>query len=244
MKERFWSSFWKILYQLGLFVVWFVSFSLFRDISPELQWVLALSSSIIWFLSSILLSEIHNVPEELKEYHVRWRWVGAVNLFLAVLFFTVIKPGSDYEIWTQSINLFFGSLSMTAVYIIVVAYLFPAILQETAPLPNPIEDLPESTKSVIEKGKKWIGYAQVIPLAGFFLIGSLGFFINTTYFRNEGIDLFIIFSFSGVFVGISLGIVATYKWQKWARESGIPEEELKAAAKLAGLWWPKKKRLE
>lgn len=46
----------------------------------------------------------------------------------------------------------------------------------------------------------------------------------------------------GFLVTFTLYYVVTIKWQQWARESGIAEEELKAAAKIAGLWWPNTKK--
>lgn len=243
-KNKFGVSFWRILYQIGIFVVWYVGFISIKDISSNYQGVLALVSSLTWLLSSILFSKIQNVPEEHKNIHIRWRWVGIINLLLAILIFIINKLDSKIEFWAWSANLLLGSLSILTAYTTIIAYLFPKILQEPPSPPNPLDNLSKSTKEVIETGLRWTGYATIIPIFGFFLIGSIGFIIDTIYFRNSGVDFFLITSGLGFLIGFPLGFVAIYRWQKWARESGIPEEELKAAAKLAGLWWPKTKRPE
>ena len=88
------------------------------------------------------------------------------------------------------------------------------------------------------EGRKRVGNPTALTLLIFVMIGAIGYILSIFIFHDTNLNIFFIPAGLGFLIGFTLNIVTTYKWQRWARQSGIPEEALKEAAKSAGLWWP------
>ena len=231
-----------ILFNIGYLLVAIVSGSVLFNLPFEAHLGLAITSSLAWFVSSFLFARIPNKSEKYRNLHFRWFWMGLIQVILAVLFWTAIKPHTELGLWGRLINMMLGFYGFMTLYMALVSYFFPKILQTVlTPPPNPLDKFPKSTQEIIDRGRNWINGSAGISLFVFFIIGASSYLIRVIKYKDESIDFLLIGVGLGIAVGIILSIIFTYKWQGWARQSGLPEEELKEAAKSAGLWWPNTK---
>jgi hypothetical protein len=239
-EKRFVDKIWISLFYMGQFIILIASFYAFDDLPMKTQPVAAITSSFVYFISSFLFVRIPNKPENFRNHHIRLLWIGIAEIILAILFWTVIKPRTEFALWGRGFNLMFGMIGMVNAYSAIMFYMFPKIFHNIlTPTPNPLSEFPGSVQEIIDKGRKWVNGSVGITISVFFLIGVIGNTVLTIKFNDESNDFFLSVVGLGFLIGFALGTILTFKWQKWARKSGISEEQLKTAARLAGLWWPK-----
>jgi len=235
---------WRVLFGLVYLSIWVIGLIIISNVKipSEVQPFIATVSAVIWFTSSSLF---HKVPDETgkaKLARLSALGFGSLQLIFAILFWIVIKPKTQAAIWLEIYNLFFSIMGVSYIYAVSIQILFPKLLQSISESPpNPLQDFSQPTQQIVRKGNNWIGGTFAIPTAIFFIGGTIA---NSIYAKNHNGDTsptILIIIFAGMITGTIASFIATFKWQKWARKSGIPEEELKAAAKAAKLWWPKTK---
>jgi len=239
IKEKTLDKFWVILFKIGYLLVAILSLSFLLNLPFESHLVLAITSSLAWFVSSLLFARIPDKLEKHQNLHFRWFWVGLIQVILAILFWIAIKPNTEFALWGRLINMMLGIYGFLTLYGALVSFFFPRIFQiSSAPQSDPISTLPESIQEVMVEGRKRVGNPTALTLLIFVMIGAIGYILSIFIFHDTNLNIFFIPAGLGFLIGFTLNIVTTYKWQRWARQSGIPEEALKEAAKSAGLWWP------
>ena len=239
------TKLWAGLFRTGQIIILMASlaalpFSLIM--SWKYQPILAVLLSLTWYASSFLSSKTPSVIERQKNYPRRLFWIGSVQVLLAVLLWIFIPLRSQIAAWAAITSLMFGMYGLVILYNSIIFYFFPNLLQMISSRPpNPLAEFTVLTQEVINKGKHWVNVLPVIVIFVFFMVAGIGNMIIDVTLREGPTDFFLIVMLVGFMVAFATGFFATIKWQKWARKSGVPEEELKSAAKAAKLWWPKTK---
>jgi len=227
---------WKILFVVGYLSIFMggLKFITTVKISLELQPFIAIISSILWFIS---LSIFQRIPDETGKIRLaRNTALGAGIIQIAFAIWMAIRSTKKIDLWLEINNLFLAIFAITTLYGATLQYLFPKLRHVTTQHPpDPLAGYPQQLQEIIKKGRNWITGAIIGPMIFFFYAGVIGMLVT------DNNDFFLIITVLGFMVGFPLGLVVSYKWQKWARQSGIPEEELKAAAKEVNLWWPNTK---
>jgi hypothetical protein len=242
-KKNFLDNVWVMMFYLGMIFVPSISISPFTKLSLKSQSALALLSSFCWIASSFLFTRIPTKLEISKNYQLRFLAAGIVQAVLAVLFQTLLKPRTEVASWTAYFNFIFGFISFLIFYIVLVFYIFPSLSKKISNIESdPLSKSPSRIREIINNGRKWINGSIGFTVALFFVIGVVGNFVADHKYNNNSGNFFFICTALGFGIAFTLGIVLTYKWQAYARKSGISEKELKSAANLAGLWWPKTKK--
>ncbi len=230
-----------VLFYIGQCATLFGAFDAFVKLPAGLQPILAIVSASAWFLSAWLIARIPNKPETRGIFHIISRSAGIAQLGLALLLWMIIKPETEIARSAMYLNILLAVSGFTNAYTALIFFFFPKVLQAISrPSPDPLAALPRRTREIVAEGEKRINDPIRIFLLGGVLTGSVGYLLWIFIFREAYISVFFVPAVLGFVIGLALGIVRAYEWQEWARQSGIPEEELKAAAKLAHLWWPKK----
>lgn len=168
-EKRFIDKVWSTLFYIGQFIILIASFYAFDDLPMKTQPIAAITSSFAYLISSFLFSRIPNKPENFRNYHIRLLWIGIAEIVLAILFWTMIKPRTEFALWGRGINLMFGMIGMVNVYSAIMLYMFPKIFQNIfTPTPNPLSEFPISIQEIIDKGRKWVNGSVAITFLCFF----------------------------------------------------------------------------
>ena len=249
---------WVVLFYLGMIFVPFASLAAIIHFSLKFQPVLALSSSFCWISSSFLINRKPNKLEKTNNYQIRFLWAGIGQAILAISFWTLIKPRTEIAHWASYLNLVLGLMGFLIFYIALISYIFPDLFkkfpkdfkvgksdelkQEKSMGDDPLSDLPRNLQKLINEGKDAIAKATINVVAiGAFTVMVSAFFLGSTKFP---IAILGIETLTVIITVIIVRYFVAQKWQRRAMQSGVPEEELKAAAKLANLWWSKTKSQE
>lgn len=237
------NKFWVGLFRAGQYIIMIASFAAWPFVvaAPrKYQPVFAILFSFTWYASSFLASKTPGVLEKRKNYHIRLFWTGSVQALLAILLWIFISLKSQLAIWVVVINMMSILYGGVVLYSLLVYYFFPNLLQmiSSAP-PKPFAEFPQTTREIFSKGRNGVIAAFMIPMLSPFIIGVVGNILLKGNAREDAIAFFGICTGLGFLLGFAFGFIAFFRWQKQVRRSGIPEEELKAAAKAANIWWPK-----
>lgn len=232
----------KTLFQVGYFII-FVSGLTLLNLPEKKHTSLAVLSSLSWFVCSFIFSKIQTIPDDYKETQKRSIWIGIIESILAVIIAITLHFKKEIPFGVIALNVMFSAGGFANLYETIILYFFPklSIILAKPPL-DPLSELPVTTQEVIDEGRKRVGNPIAITMLVSTLGGGVVYLLRIFIFGDAILSLFFIPAGLGILLSCILSIVLPYKWQQWARASGIPEEELKAAAKLANLWWPKTKR--
>lgn len=234
------NKIWVGLFYAGYFGILIISLSAITKIQFQSQAMFAAISALAWFVSAFLASSKPYRRNRPRNLPTRMLWIGGVQLILSLLFALNFTSKSWFTIYGQGINWMFGCYGFLTLYGEIVQYIFPHVLEAVSKPPsNPLAEFPATTQEVIKKGAYWVNIPAVLTMCAFFVIGVIGMVVTTAKSHDESLDFFLIVAGAGFLIAFVTGIIQTYRWQKWALQSGIPEAELKAAAKRVGLWWPK-----
>jgi hypothetical protein len=136
--------------------------------------------------------------------------------------------------------IFFSPAAYTGAYRLLCIAIFPQVeISIELPAPDALSGFPASVQEIMKEGQKRVNSLVAFIILGFTLLGAIIYLLGIFISGIGMTALFFVPAALGYLVGLPLGILRTYKWQRRARQSGIPEEQLKAAAKAAHLWWPK-----
>ncbi len=220
----------------------FFSFPFLTRIPFHFQPILGGISALFWFITSFIASQNPKRLKQIKNLPIRALCFGIIEIILALLFLTSLQSKSWFAWFGQITNALFCSIGLMSLYIEVFYYFFPSLIEPILKPPsNPLDKFPKATQDIANKGSDWVGGSFALSTISFLVIGLIGDLL-LLYITGDKSDTFLIICFpTGLLLGLILSIIAIFKWQKYARRSGIPEEELKAAAKAAKLWWPKTK---
>jgi hypothetical membrane protein len=164
--------------------------------------------------------------------------LSIISGLFAMPFWTFIIYKMSWGWWIP--GLISGFYLMNGMMIPLLFYQFLLHIFLPEPPPEPLTLLPQNIQEVTNQGKVICNAWPAITIFVFFIISGIGLFLIGVFYKSKDLaeNFFIVCLGLGFLISIISGIVATYRWQKWALQSGIPAEELKKAAKLAGLWWP------
>jgi len=235
---------WGILYSLGLFFVLFGGVKVIQNIKipVNFQPYIALASAALWFVSALIFQKLPDKTQKAKASQFFSLVIGLFQIIFAVLCWTVDEAKIQIFKQLKFYNLGLCVFSISVLYAALFQFFFPALQPTTPkPRPDPLEEFPATTQEVVKKGAYWVNLPTILTICAFFVIGVIGMAITTAKSHEEALDFFLIVTGAGFLIAFVIGIIQTYRWQKWALQSGIPEAELKAAAKCVGLWWPKTK---
>ncbi len=238
-KKIFLDKVWVALYFSGMIFTPLISIAIIFNLSIKHQPLLALLSSISWIINAFLHNRMLNKSDKLQNYHFRYLWAGIFQVVFAILFWTVIKPGTEIALWVINFNMLFGVLSFFILYVGVIFSLFPGLStklpKEQDPKPDPLNDLPKNLRDLANTGKETVGVTTI----KFTATCAILILISTFFLGNASAPLTFlgIETLASIIVILIARYFAAYKWQQQATRSGIPEKKLKSAAKLAGLPW-------
>jgi predicted permease len=233
---------WRVLYGIGGLIILFggITFVINARIPAKYQSVIAVISAVIWFASAYFFRQLPDKTENEKSSYYFAIGFGILHIVSAILIWLRANP--KIVLLSGIYTLFASVLGLTTLYFISIQSLFPGLRQKLAePLPDPLIEFPETTQEIINEGRRQINLPIIVIFLAAFLIGTGGSIVRESLFQDDSFTFLLICEALAIIIGISYSIFATYKWQKRARQSGIQEEELKAAAKAAKLWWPKNK---
>lgn len=241
---------WIVLFYLGMIGVPFLLISPFTKLSLKSQFVLALLSSFCWITSSFLFTRIPNKLEKSKSYHLRLLGAGIVQAVLAILFRTLLKPRTEIAYWAAFLNLALGLIGFLIFYIAVIFYIFPELAkkipkgykvnnsdepEQEKSIRDPLSGLPKSLQKLINEGNDAIAKTTINVVA----IGASAVMVSVFFLGSTKFPLAVlgVETLTVIIILIIARYFSTYKWQKRAIQSGIPEKKLRSAMKLAGLPW-------
>lgn len=238
------KTFLMIAIIIGLLITLFVPYKIVYRLSRPEQSIYALVSALIC-LPLFYFGKKKNLHEDDRTKKIMsylpWGIMGEIGM--AVFFWTTTNITAKFVVWGVFFNYILSFLCYFSAFLVILVLLFPkeSNTSITNPILDPLADFPPTTREVINKGRYWVNAPPGITIFVFFIIAGIGNTINAVKHHDESSNFFFIVSGVGFLLSFTFGIIATFKWQKWARRSGIPEEELKAAAKEVNLWWPNTK---
>lgn len=108
--------------------------------------------------------------------------------------------------------------------------------EQTLP-PDPLKGLPKNLQEIMQNGKQSIDQTTInVAAICITAVVISGLFLTRL---ESPLIIFVAEIIAAIVIAIIARYIAIQKWQKQVMQSGIPEEELKSAAKLAGVPWPK-----
>jgi amino acid permease len=166
-------------------------------------------------------------------------WIGWGEIVL-MIFLAFINLDTKMGYWGILINYFFSLIVFASGYSVIITTLFPQAIQDIraqSQVQDPLEDLPKNIREIMDDGRTSIGMATISTLAVFIVM------VVASIIFIGGLESPLVFIAIEICAVIIIGLIARFfaiqKWQKQAMQMGIPEKELKSAAELAGLPWPK-----
>jgi len=235
---------WGTIINGGAIGVAVASLIIVTNLTISVQWLYSLVCAITCFMSTFIAYRILGWDRLDKKLISSLLLIGVAELILTALYKKAVDQNSPLTIWMIRF-LTLSSLGFLGSYRLILSVLFPEIMigLETVPR-NPLAEFPKSIRDIIEEGRQQVGNPAALTMLGFTMVGSIGYLLSPFIFHDAILSILFVPAMLGIFISVTLSMVLTYKWQKRARKTGIPEEELKAAAKIAGLWWPNTNRPE
>lgn len=229
---------WNVLFGSGGMFTIMVSTLVVTNLSNSGKWLYLLICSVSCFICAHLSLKIQDDQEISKAASRQFISLGFASLLLAAGFIWANSQEIQNPDWMNYL-LYFSIAIYFAVYRIIFVTAFPkskeflnAVTQDSN---DPLENLPQDLHNLVEKGKDIVAkttlntttICALLLLVSVFFLGEL----------NSPLTFMGVEVLAAIVIIIIARYIASYQWQKQARQSGIPEKTLESAAKLAGLPW-------
>lgn len=225
---------------IGRFTILAISFYLLKDISKDSHFILAIASSILWFLSFYFYRKIPNKTGKSASLPAFSILFGVTEMVIAVTLKTNADLRTGLAIWTIPMNLLGGTFGFLSLYNALFYYFYPETFLSAypPPPPDPIATLPNHIQEIINDGRKRT--ANITLISMFVFVGA-GIIVPFLLVETPNVYLIAmgIICVAGFITVPTLRHIAARKWQEDALESGIPIDTLEEAAKLGDVPWPK-----
>jgi hypothetical protein len=226
----------------GRVAILIIGFYLFKDLSKNSHFILAIVSSIIWFLSFYFYRKIPNKTGKSAALPASSILFGVTEIVIAVILKTNADLRTGIALWVIPTNVLGGTIGILSLYNALIFYFYPDsfLLTYPPPPPDPIAAFPNHIQDIINDGRRRTGNITLISMFVFVGAGIIAPFLLIET-PNVNLSVMGIICVAGFITVPTLRHIAARKWQEDALESGIPKEILEEAAKLGNVPWPKTK---
>jgi hypothetical protein len=239
MKEYKHHRLWSSVFTGGSILVALLSVAAVIYIPFDYQWLNSLVCAMTCFFVIWLHARRSHATQNSNKLSSVLLLMGIAEVILSVLFLRSVVKNTSISIWMYGL-IFLSPIVYTYSYRLLFVAIFPRLEERVRqPAPDPLSEFPESIREIMKEGQRNVNNPVAFSVLAFTLLGAVAYIINA-FISGEG-TLYLLFvpAALGYLTGFILGIRRAYKWQHWARQSGCSEQELKAAARAAHLWWPR-----
>jgi hypothetical protein len=239
MKENKSYRLWKVIFTGGTVLVFILSFIVVLYIPFSYQWINSLLCAAACFLMVWFQARRPERSPGGDRTSRALLLMGIAEIIFSVLSLRVVVQNLPVPMWMIGF-VFLSPIAYTGAYRLFLPGIFPQAGKSLeTPEPEPLAEFPQAVRGIMKDGQKRVNTPVAFTILAFTLLGAI-MYLTSVFMTGKGVTLlFFVPAALGYLVGIPLGIFLTYRWQHQARQSGISEEQLKAAAKAAHLWWPK-----
>jgi hypothetical protein len=233
----------RILAGIGLIVAFLVPIIIVFELSRPQQSIYAAVCGVVclitYYFGNIVRSNIREKIDRDEKILKNLIWCGMGEL--GVLIFFVASTNFEIQIvrWGVMANFALSLVGYSSAFYILFTLWFPQVIVETNPItpPDPLAFLPTTLREVLHEGRTSVDITAIRVLAVYFLVVIVA---NAFLVGLTNLLMIIIVEFCAALpLAMIVRNLVARKWQVKARQLGIPEEELRSAAKLVGLPWPK-----
>jgi hypothetical protein len=230
---------WKAIFSGGSILVLLLSLIVVLYIPLSYQWLNSLLCAVACFLMVYLQAQRLERSQSADRHSRALLLLGIAEMIFSVLSLRVVVQNLPVPLW-MSVFVFLSPIAYTGAYRLFLLGLSPQAGKRLGtPKPEPLAEFPQAVRETMKEGQKRVKGPMAFTILAFTLLGAILYLASIFMMGKSLALLFFVPAALGYLVGMPLGVFLTYRWQHQARQSGIPEEQLKAAAKAAHLWWPK-----